>query len=227
MRLFDHPAWPHLRAALIAFHVVGMVLAASPAPRGEASRARTYALPSVVDELQGWSARLRDFGVEATPEQLAMTLRSASKQWLGVREAVLRPWFFVQRHTGTRQGWNMFAAPDRYPPTFRLEVDRGAGFEAIYDVDDDTRRWRSSLLHHHRVRRTMNIRSAKWNEPIAFAFCDRLAARAFDDFADARAARCVFEQLASVTPEEMRAGTRPRVRDTHEHVVTRPLPRTP
>ena len=50
--------WPHLRAALVLFHLACIFVLAFPAPIGGVDRA-TWKLPAVQQDFQAWARALR------------------------------------------------------------------------------------------------------------------------------------------------------------------------
>lgn len=219
--LFTHPAWPHARAALIAAHVVGVVLASIPAPSSYGTKDSAWSQPTVRGEVEAWARRFSSVGLDVTPDGLASTLQGVSRAWRDGRRALLAPWLFVQRHTGTTQTWTMFTAPDRHPTVFSLELKRGDRFDPVYVLGDDAHRWRSDLLDEHRVRRAMF--SFGWHDdPARFErFCDRVAALAFVDHPDANAARCRLVRTTTLDPDELRARKAPARKTLRERLVDR------
>jgi hypothetical protein len=154
-------AWPWLRAALVLFHVAGMVLVSCPAPtKGQGKD--VWQKPTVRAEVESWAGRFARLGLHVTPDVLSDTLMDASQRWQRVRGLFVDPFVWWQKKSGTPQGWYMFTAPDRHPQVFTMEIpddDRGrrkAGREVFrlgYSPTDP--RLDGALLGEHRLRRAM------------------------------------------------------------------------
>src|SRR6187399_1630494 len=113
-------AWPHVRAVLVALHVVAITLLAMPAPGGGMNR-EAWAEPTVQGEFAAWTERLQGFGFDITSEQLQDGAWTFASRYMTVRDAMIAPFTPYYEASGTWQSWRMFVAPHRVPS--RLEID--------------------------------------------------------------------------------------------------------
>lgn len=214
--------WLHLRAAFVAFHLLAIVLVALPAVGGGLNR-DAWSSATVQAELRAWAHRLNALGAEFTVDQLQDRLWRLAVRYERGRRDVLAPFVPYLRYTGTAQFWRMFVAPHRYPGRLRIEVDRGDGFEPIYEARSSTWAWRRAMLDHARMRSA--VFRAAWphfrvSRRELVSWLERLAA---SDFPDAQRLRVSFLRYRTRSPEEVRAGREVAV--TPELVSVRDLDR--
>ncbi|HVO31955.1 MAG TPA: hypothetical protein VMV18_14520, partial [bacterium] len=108
-------AWPQIRAALVAAHLLVIGAVAIPAPVGGGDR-RAWKDPSVQEEHAARSAR------QGIPEpEFEERLFQLSGAWIRGRDWLLQPAFRYVDWTGCDQPWRMFAGPHRYPARFSIE----------------------------------------------------------------------------------------------------------
>ncbi len=91
---------PHLRAALIATHLLAIGLMVLPCPpnTGQGMHKAAWQRPTMQRELGLWADRL-----STTPEQLEGALWGAGKSWAGLRRELVRPTRLYSRLAGVRQ----------------------------------------------------------------------------------------------------------------------------
>ena len=119
--LFDHPRWPQFRAALIAAHLLAVVLKAIPAPEGAMNK-RDWANPTVQGELKMWTQTLNGAGLSVTQAELEDQLFALAKGYMTVRNGVMTPFRPYHRYFGADQNWRLFVAPHMYPSRLSIEV---------------------------------------------------------------------------------------------------------
>lgn len=200
-------AWPHLRAALVAFHLLAIVLSAIPAPAGGMNR-KNWADPTVQGEFEAWGRRL---GIDA--DRLEDALWSLARTWMGFRELYLTPVRPYLELTGTDQPWRMFVAPHRYPARYQVQVraaDAGADdWETVFEERSPTAQWRASFFAQERVRSALFRYSWPEYSHDARRFCDHLGRRLFEERPGAEWVRCRYWKAKSPSPEEARRGAMP------------------
>jgi hypothetical protein len=211
MRSAIATAWPHIRAALVAFHCVAVALVAAPAP-SESASVLAPDDPRFASELHPW-AKLLDLSDEA----FATRLEHVRARWVEGRRDLLAPFTAYLELVGARQPWNMFAAPNRTPSRFTFEVrdvrraDPEAGWIFLAGLPSGS--WRRSFFESERSRSFLNnvARSGAWS--LADDLCAWLAGRAFDE-GPWREARCSF---VSAEAPSWRVGAPPSARSTMDH----------
>ncbi len=199
----EAPSWrAHLRAMLVAVHVVVVVLSAVPSPEGGMDR-RAWDEPAVKVELAAWASRV---GME--PRDFTARLWTLATRYDAALDVVLAPVRRYERWTGTAQNWKMFIAPHRFPARLRIE-GRGAlpaPWEVLYEARSDTATWMRATLDTERLRASI----FRWSWPKYRATyrdgCKALAARVFAERADLVTVRCSLGRARTLSPEEARAG---------------------
>lgn len=196
------PWWPQLRAALVTFHLVAIVLSAIPAPAGGMNR-RNWKDATVQDEFKAWGGRL---GVD--PATLEDAIFGFATGYMKVRDAWLTPVDPYLEFTGTDQPWRMFVAPHRHPARYRVEtqVSPESEFELLFEERSAEARWRANFFEQERTRSVL-FRYA-WTEYSheSRLFCSWLAGEVFAERADVQRVRCRYWKAASPSPEEAQAG---------------------
>lgn len=205
------PWWPHVRAALVAAHVLAVGVAALPAPEGGMNRA-AWADPTVQAELDAWAGRLRSLGLPVERAALEDHLWVVGRTWTQARAALLRPLRPYYRGAGTNQSWRMFVAPHRFPARLVLSVREDGAWRDVYVERDPQRRWMGRQLDHDRFRSAI-FRYSWPGYGRAWAELGQwLALRAARDFPRASHLRLRFARQRSPSPAEVRAGVEPPVR---------------
>lgn len=202
--------WPHIRAALVSFHLLAIVLVAIPAPVGGMSRG-SWKEPTVQAELAIWSRILR------VPQPvLEKRLYSLASTYMDARSAVLRPIRPYIAATGTDQPWRMFVAPHRYPARYQVQA-RGPGpfaspeadWQTLFEERSPTYRWRESFFEQERVRSVL-FRYA-WPEYSGDArrTCEWIAREIRAEDPSRTEVRCRYWKARSPTAREVREGCIP------------------
>ena len=140
------PTWPEVRAALLAFHVLGVALLAIPgaglrSTKGLSSR-------TVQADVADWARRLG-----MTPAELTGVIQAAAEKALVVQRG-LAPFELYAKVTGAKQGWAMFASPQRHPSEVHVEGRSGAGpWVYLYRPHDPDADFMDDFMRHNRVRK--------------------------------------------------------------------------
>jgi hypothetical protein len=203
--------WPQIRAALIAFHIVAMLLVAFPAPAPAGLNANLDD-PNLNVHLRPW-ARL----FHSDTRSFAKRIFAIGKTWLDVRERVIGPFEKYLDTAGAIQSWHMFSAPNHMPPRFVLEGRRRGGdwqFVSGLPAGD----WHRSFFTSERVRSLLNAIGKFENDQITDPFCLRVAHEllAESDFVEAR---CQILRVATPSMQDPEAPRESRV--TYTRVVPR------
>jgi hypothetical protein len=201
----------HLRAVLVALHLLAITIMAFPSP-GEGMFRAAWKDPTVQGEFATWSARFNQLGVAVTPEEFEDRVWALAVRYTQIHNELEAPFADYYAACGTMQSWRMFAGPQRYP--IRLEIDvRAAGtWRLVYRQRDPEHSWRAWQLDHYRVRPVLYrfgwYRYGGENEDLN-GFVRWLGRRAVADFPDATALRVRFYQQRTPSPAEVRSGHRP------------------
>ncbi len=145
-------AWPHIRAVLVALHVVAITAMALPAVPRTTAMASTWADPTVQEEIRAWAARLH-----LEPAMLEERARRGARHLIQARDAALAPFGPYYRHCGTWQSWRMFVAPHRYPARLEIEVKRDGAWHTLHRAGDPNTTWHRAQVRHVRMRSTAFI----------------------------------------------------------------------
>lgn len=210
---------PNLRAALLAFHVVA-VLALS-LPRGQSPHSKRWESPLMQRDLADWARQLQALGVTMTTEQLKDWAKRFNAAYMELRERLLWPFELYAEVTGARQGWAMFASPQRHP--FELHVDALARGEwrPLYRPHDPNAAFMSDFFSHNRIRKFRG-RFARVMKGRAYEqFAAFIARRAFEHDASVERVRVRLYAYASLPPERVRVGERPQGTYHHERTFSR------
>jgi hypothetical protein len=140
------PTWPEIRAALLLFHVVSV--AAMSIPGAGITSTRGLSSRTVQADLDDWGAQL-----DMEPGEMTRTVKTAAGVLLRVRK-VLWPFQEYGRITGAKQGWAMFASPQRHPSEVHVEGRRERGaWTLLYAPEDEKATLMRSFMRHNRVRK--------------------------------------------------------------------------
>jgi hypothetical protein len=193
-------SWKHVRAALLALHVVAVVLSALPSPAGGLNR-KNWKDPTVQGELRAWAER---FGMEqAAFEERIFGFAVAYQEGL---DTLLAPVSAYEEWTHQAQSWKMFVAPHRFPARMQLQVEEAGTWRTVFEERSGEHTWNATILGLERLRASIFRWSGPGFQKPWSQACDSFAARLFADFPDATAVRCRFHKVRSPSPEEARAG---------------------
>jgi hypothetical protein len=203
-----HKLWPHTRAALVLFHVVGMFVLGFPAPVGGLDRAE-WKLPNVQRDFESWASALH-----VSEPVFEDFIFSAAQLIMTVRDQAVRPFAPYAAWTGCEQPWRMFVGPVVYTSRLQIQVRRqGAArdaWETWFEERSDEHRWRESVFAPDRLRSQIS----RWSWPRFGrdydAGCSYFARQAFEDDASVTDVRCRFFHVQSPTPDQVREHTEPQ-----------------
>ncbi len=199
--------WPHIRTALILFHICAVCLMAFPAPQGALQKS-SWDDPSVKNEMHMWAERSRSIGFTWNDVEFRDFLWDASKAILEVRRWVLWPFMPYMNWTGARQSWRMFSAPHRYPVRLFIEVEQDGIWRPVYVGRSDEYTWMRDTFDHHRIRRIIFLHGWKRYDRRWSTFGKWIARHAAEDFPDATRVRIRQWKFRTPSPEELRDGKR-------------------
>jgi hypothetical protein len=197
--------WPTIRAALVTYHVLAVVVLAFPSPGGVMHRP-SWENPTVQNEFRIWSERLRSLGLDMTQRELDRTLWDASKRYLRARDHVIAPFTPYATYAGVRQSWRLFVAPQRYPVRLEIAVREQGKWRDVYVTRSSEHTWLRETLNLYRMRRASFQTAWDRERPHFNTLCDWLADRAARDFPEATELMVRQLRYRTPAPAEARAG---------------------
>lgn len=217
MRPLRSPAWPQLRAVLVALHVASLVVLSLPTAGAVHDRSR-WQTANAKDDLRTMAARLRGWGIDTDERRLAQALWDAGSAYLELRGPLAWPFERYAETTGCRQGWQMFASPQRHPAELHVDVELDGRWQVIYRPHDDQAAWNRRQFEHNRFRKLLGRfargfvrrdydQTARW-----------VAAKAAAQHPAATRVRIRLYRYATLPPAEVLAGERPTGRYEHERL---------
>ena len=152
MRPFQHPAWPHVRAVLVALHVMSLVVLALPTEGAVHTRNRWKTANARAD-LRQMADRLTRWGWPMDEHELERALWDLGTAYLKVQQPIAAPFQWYAKVSGSRQAWRMFASPQRHPAELHVEVERDGRWVPIYAPHSDEYAWNRRQFEHNRFRK--------------------------------------------------------------------------
>jgi hypothetical protein len=177
------PWWHHLRAAFVLFHLFAMCALATPDLGGGLSR-KAWKQATVQRELKTWAGR---FGEE--PEAFEERIWGIALGYTRWRERLLWPVQPYKKYFGVRQRWRMFAAPDRRPARYEIDIRQDGEWKPIYRSRSDEHAWRRRLFDHDRMRNRLYRATWPNHRRLYRRFCNWVAYEAAHDFPEASKVR--------------------------------------
>lgn len=218
MSVFRHPAWPHVRAGLVALHVVSLVVLSLPDAGAVHDPAR-WKTDNARADLRQMAQRLRGWGWDIDEHGLERALWSAGDAYLRVQQPVAAPFEVYAELTGSRQGWTMFASPQRHPAELHVDVEQGGRWQPLYRPHSDAHAWNRDQFEHNRFRKFLGrfargFRRQHYDEAARW-----VAAKAAREHPEASRVRVRLWRYGTLPPDRVRAGQRPSDgRYEHERV---------
>lgn len=197
--------WPQIRAALLLYHVVGVVLLSIPSPEGAMQRS-SWDDPTVQHEFEAWSRRLRAIGVHHDRRSLDQSLWSLSNRYLTVRRVITSPYDAYGTFAGSRQSWRMFTAPQRFPVRLEVSIRERGAYHTVYLSRSNEHVWRRDLFDHYRLRRAVFMMGWDRERRHFTTFADWVASRAAADYPDATDVLVRTVRYRTPEPSEALAG---------------------
>jgi len=149
---WSSPAWPHLRATLLALHVLSLVVLSLP-DAGAVHNRRRWQTANARADLQQTAARLTAWGIPIDELELKRRLWAMGTAYLVVQRPLVLPFVWYGRLTGSRQGWRMFASPQRHPAELHVDLEGDGQWEPIYRPHSDRYAWNREQFEHNRFRK--------------------------------------------------------------------------
>jgi hypothetical protein len=190
--------WPAVRAVLVAYHVLALVVLSFPSPPSGMQRS-AWDNPTVQNEFELWAERLSGLGWKMTTKELDSMLWDLSKRYVAGREKVTAPFEAYTTYSGARQSWRMFVAPQRYPVRIEVSLREGAGaWKKVYESRSEEHAWLSPIFEKYRMRRV--VFSTAWDKDARQfrMLCDWIAKQVERDFP--AATEVMIRQLRYRTP---------------------------
>lgn len=208
--------WPALRGVLVALHVLAVVVLSCPSS-GQLTDARRWSSANTRVEMQRWSALLSEWGIHTTPEQLTVRLRSWAHTYARARRHIAAPLDRYAEISGVRQGWSMFASPQKVPAELHVDVREGSTWRPLVRPWDTALDWRLQARDHHRVRKILGRLARSFRQDRYEGLARWLATAAAHDFPEVHQVRVAVWRSRSPTLAQARAG---EVAEGHyEHVL--------
>ena len=206
-------AKPQVIAAVLLFHVVGVVLQALPAVSGGMNR-KAWKDQTAQAEFHQWADLARSVGWNTTDENFEEFLWDSAHVLMDTRKVILKPWRKYLRATGAQQGWRMFVAPHRYPSWLVVEVefptaDGKKEWREMYRSRSSEKDYLRTQLDYHRMRKYTFLTSWKHRRRAYKDLRDFFARRAAVDFPEATRLRIFHVSRRTMTPAEMGRGEVP------------------
>lgn len=199
-----------LLGIFVLYHAAAVVMMSIPDPGAGMVRS-AWRDPTVQHEFRVWAATLSSVGAgEVTPAALEERLWAFAVGFVGWRSAIVRPFDLYGDVVGVRQPWRMFVAPHRFPTLLVVELEEAGVWRPIYVDRSAEFTWREGQFSHDRMRAAIFRygwpRYRRSYEQLA----GWIAGQAAVDFPTATRARVLMIKRRTPTPEEVRAGKRPR-----------------
>lgn len=145
--------WPHLRTALIFFHLAAVLVYCLPPP-GKVADPAYWKTEQSQSELGVWAKRIDSLGIDTSKEEFEQWLWRVTQRYVAVRRALDRPFGRYVRTMHTNQGWSLFSQPQTQPVRVVVDLQEpGAGFRRIYESRSDEHTWRRAQFDHNRIRK--------------------------------------------------------------------------
>ncbi len=197
---------PHLVGAFVAFHVVAVLLLASPALQGAAMSKKAWRDPSVQAEFKIWGPRVRAAGLDVTDDELLERLYATSMVFMDVRSEVLRPFRPYARATGTTQNWQLFVAPQVWISVMHVDAELDGAWRTLFVDNDPAWRWNARKLEADRMQSLLFWLGFQDRKADMKAFTQWCAVEVARDFPTATRVRARFYKTKSPSPEEAARG---------------------
>lgn len=211
--------WPHARAVLVIVHVLAVITLALPG-EGILNKSR-WQSGNVKSDFAGWAKTLRSLGVDTTPERVAERAHGVAEGYIEARDVFAAPFDHYPQVTGARQGWAMFASPQRHPVELHVDVLVAGTWQPIFRPRSRRYDWMYTQLDHHRLRKLVGRFAREQRRGIFPRLSGYLATRALHDFPDATRARVRLYRYDTLSPERVAAGETPVGRYTESRDLAR------
>lgn len=192
--------WPHLRAALVLFHLIAVIALSIPASASMQNRA-AWRQPHARRELALWTERAQALGFDVDQREFEVWLWDLTGEYLGVRARIVEPFAIYASYTGARQGWPMFSTPQTEPCRLVIDVrEIGGEWQEIYRERSASEDWMRRQLDHNRLRK-LEGRLGRGGYGLRYrGMVEWLARRAARDFPEAAQLRSRVERRRTPDP---------------------------
>jgi len=196
-----------VRAALLALHVLAVLVLSLPG--AQVARANRWQSRLMRQDLADWADQLQSLGISVSADELGRTAQGIAEGYVAFRSAAVAPFQTYSEITKARQGWAMFASPQRHP--FEVHVDglTERGWVPLYRPHDERARFLDEFLLHNRMRKFQGRFARAMKDHYYEDFTGFVAQRALERNPDLRAVWLGLYGYASLPPERVRAGERP------------------
>jgi hypothetical protein len=196
-----------LRAALLAFHVLAVIVLSLPG--AQVARSARWNSRLMQKDVADWAAELGKLGIHVTPSDLQQRLFTLASGYVAIRNELVAPFDLYARVTGARQGWAMFASPQRRPAELHVDGLTAQGFRPLYRPHDPNAAFMADYFLHNRMRKFQGRFARAMRGQFYEDFTKFVAKRAFERFPEVSQVRIALYGYATLSPELVRAGTRP------------------
>ncbi|NUP06088.1 MAG: hypothetical protein HOW73_08520 [Polyangiaceae bacterium] len=196
-----------LWAAFITFHVLAVIVMSLPG-EGITSKAQ-WQSENLRSDFAGWANALRKVGIAISDEELAEKARAVAEGYVDARSVLSAPFEPYQQATGARQGWAMFASPQRHPAEVHVDVFERGEWRPLFRPRSAEYSWFTRRLDHHRLRKLSGRFARGFNRGVYDDLARYLADRALHDFPTAERVRVRLYSWDALPPERVRAGEKP------------------
>lgn len=207
--------WPAIRGVLVALHVLAVIVLSCPSS-GQLTDPRRWQAANTRVEIERWSQHLRGLGIDTTPQSLTARLRGWAEAYARARRRVAAPFDLYAELTGVRQGWSMFASPQKVTAELHVDVRDGDTWRPLVRPWDPSLDWRIDARAHHRVRKALGRLGRSFREDRYEGLARWLATEAARDFPEIDEVRVAMWRQRSPTVAQARGGKSPG--GHYEHV---------
>lgn len=207
-----------MRAGLIALHVVSLVVLSLP-DQGAVHDPRRWQTENARADLRQMAARLTAWGWPIDEHGLERVLWSAGDVYLQVQRPLAASFEGYAELTGSRQGWTMFASPQRHPAELHVDVEHGGRWQPLYRPHSGEHAWNRRQLEHNRFRKFLGRFARGFHKRHYDEAARWLATKAAREHPEASRVRVRLLRYATLPPDRVRAGQEPEGgRYEHERV---------
>jgi len=167
-------------------------------------------------EVARWVEGLRRVGVHTTPEALGRGVQQRAERYRGVHAVLTAPFAAYSRGSGARQGWVMFAKPQRHPAELHIDLSDGTRWRPIYRPHSATYDFWGDRFRHHRMRKQLGRFARTFDMPTYDRLTELLALQVARAHPEGRVVQIQLYRYATLRPEAVRAGAVPV--GEYEHV---------
>ena len=201
--------WPQVRAVLVGLHVLSIVVLSLPKSSVVANR-RAWESANAKAEFHRWADRL---GTD--PETFRSRLWGVAQTAGRARDRAGAPFEVYAALTGTGQGWQMFATPQKVPAELHVDIEVNGQWKALVRPRDPRSTWRLQQRTHNRLRKALGRFARTFHASRYRGLARWFAVQAARDFPEATRVRVVLWRYRSLPPRAVREGQQPQGREEH------------